>query len=99
MSLPLEYISSEFIEKLPAGNVPEILRSKPGISLIRDGIWAVDVNIRGLSRGNIVTLIDGNRIETSDNIAAVSMIHPGDISSIEVIKIALLYTAQVPQVE
>ena len=87
VAIPLEYISSEFIEKSPAGNVPEILKSKPGISLIRDGIWAVDVNIRGLSRGNIVTLIDGNRIETSDNIGAgLSMIHPGEISSIEVIK-------------
>jgi hemoglobin/transferrin/lactoferrin receptor protein len=59
----------------------------PGVSLIRDGIWGTTVSIRGLSKQNIVTLIDGNRIETATNLSAgLSLIDAMDIERIEVIK-------------
>ncbi|RPI60311.1 MAG: TonB-dependent receptor, partial [Ignavibacteriales bacterium] len=46
-----------------------------------------EVSIRGLSRANVVTLIDGNRIETSTDISArLSMFDLNDVERIEVIK-------------
>jgi hemoglobin/transferrin/lactoferrin receptor protein len=87
IALPLEVVSSEKIEKKLALTVPDALNNEPGITLVRDGIWSTDVNIRGLSRQNVVTLVDGNRIETSTNLAAgLSLIDMFDIQRIEVIK-------------
>jgi hemoglobin/transferrin/lactoferrin receptor protein len=68
-------------------SVADVLHEQPGISLLRDGVWGTEVNIRGLSRENIVTLIDGNRIVTSTDIAArLSLVDQNDIERIEVIK-------------
>ena len=87
VALPLEVVSSEKLEKNLAITVPDILNNEPGITLVRDGIWSTDINIRGLSRQNVVTLVDGNRIETSTNLAAgLSLIDMFDIQRIEVIK-------------
>jgi hemoglobin/transferrin/lactoferrin receptor protein len=87
IALPLEVVSSEKLEKNLAITVPDILNNEPGITLVRDGIWSTDINIRGLSRQNVVTLVDGNRIETSTNLAAgLSLIDMFDIQRIEVIK-------------
>src|SRR3990172_3804581 len=57
------------------------------ISLGRDGIWQTFVSVRGLSRSNLVYLIDGNRIETSTELAAgLSLINLDNIKRIEVLK-------------
>lgn len=80
-------LSLEKIDPSTSQSVSELLRTEPGISLLRDGIWGTEVNIRGLSRSNIVTLIDGNRIETATDISArLSMFDINDIERIEVIK-------------
>ena len=85
--LPMEIVSDETIARIPSNTVPDVLDKKPGLSLVRDGIWATDISIRGLSRYNVVTMIDGNRIETSVDIAArLSMIDVNNIERIEVIK-------------
>ena len=87
VALPLEVIGTEKLEKNLAISVPDILSSEPGITIVRDGIWGTDINIRGLSRQNVVTLVDGNRIETATNHAAgLSLIDMFDIQRIEVIK-------------
>jgi len=87
VALPLEVVTSEKLEKNLAVSVPDILNNEPGITLVRDGIWGTDINIRGLSRQNVVTLVDGNRIETATNHAAgLSLIDMFDIQRIEVIK-------------
>ncbi|QKJ95511.1 MAG: TonB-dependent receptor [Ignavibacteriota bacterium] len=80
-------IDNDEIQKRPAVSLADILQNEPGISLVRDGIWGTELNIRGLSRENIVTLINGNRIVTSTDIAArLSMIDLNDIDRVEVIK-------------
>ncbi|MCK9425513.1 MAG: TonB-dependent receptor [Ignavibacteriaceae bacterium] len=80
-------IGKEQIESKPFQSLSDILKDQPGISLLRDGIWGTEISIRGLNRENIVTLIDGNRIATSTDIAArLSMINLNDIERIEVIK-------------
>ncbi len=87
VAIPLEVLTAEHLEKNLSLSVPDILNAEPGIAVVRDGIWGTDINIRGLSRQNIVTLIDGNRIETATNHAAgLSLIDMFDIKRIEVIK-------------
>lgn len=86
-AMPMEVVEKSEISKLPSVTPADILNGEPGISIVRDGIWATDVSIRGLSRSNIVLLVDGNRVETATNIAAgLSMISIPDIKRIEVIK-------------
>ncbi|MFA6978731.1 MAG: TonB-dependent receptor [Ignavibacteriaceae bacterium] len=75
------------IETRSFQSVSDVLKEQPGLSLLRDGIWGIEINIRGLSRENLVTLIDGNRIATSTDVAArLSMIDLDDVERIEVIK-------------
>lgn len=84
---PIEIIDKEQINKTSSKTLSEIISIKPGISLTRDGIWATDITIRGLSKNNIVILIDGNRIETATDLSArLSMLDISDIDRIEVIK-------------
>jgi len=80
-------VDKEEIQTRPSVSLPDILQNEPGISLVRDGIWGTELSIRGLSRENIVTLINGNRIVTSTDIAArLSMVDLNDIDRVEVIK-------------
>ncbi|MFA7418328.1 MAG: TonB-dependent receptor [Melioribacteraceae bacterium] len=80
-------VAKEQFESKPLQSMSDILKSEPGISLLRDGIWGTEISIRGLNRENVVTLIDGNRIATSTDIAArLSMVNLDDIERIEIIK-------------
>lgn len=80
-------IGKEQIKNKPFQSLSDVVKDQPGISLLRDGVWGTEVNIRGLSRENVVTLIDGDRIATSTDIAArLSMIDLNDIERIEIIK-------------
>jgi len=80
-------IDKNDIQQKPLQSISEILKDEPGLSVVRDGIWGSEINIRGLSRENVVTLIDGNRIVTSTDIAArLSMIDLNDIERVEIIK-------------
>ncbi|SHF89473.1 hemoglobin/transferrin/lactoferrin receptor protein [Mariniphaga anaerophila] len=64
-----------------------VLNAEPGISMGSDGVWATSINVRGLSENRLVTLIDGNRIETATDLtASFSMIDVNDIERVEVIK-------------
>lgn len=80
-------VDKEEIKIRPAVTLADILQNEPGISLIREGVWGTEISIRGLNRENIVTLIDGNRVVTSTDVAArLSMIDLNDIERVEVIK-------------
>lgn len=83
----IEYFSSQMFSKSSASTISEILSETDGLWLIRDGMWGTALNIRGSSGNNIVTLVDGARIETANNhAAALSMFNMQDISSVEVLK-------------
>jgi hemoglobin/transferrin/lactoferrin receptor protein len=92
--LPIEVGNKEQIFNSTAVSISDLLKNTPGITVARDGMWGTDINIRGLSRQNVVTLIDGNRIETTSNHAAsLSLVDVMDIDKVEVIKggISTLY--------
>jgi len=85
--IPLDIVGSEMINRIPVQTLPEVMSMKSGLSLTRDGIWASDISIRGLSKNNVVTLVDGNRIETATDLSArLSMFDATDIDRIEIIK-------------
>jgi len=87
IALPMEVVNSKTIDAGSFISVSDALKNEPGVAIAKDGSWGTHVSIRGLSRNNIVTLVDGNRIETSNNLAAgLSMIDVNDIERVEIIK-------------
>jgi len=85
--LPIEFIDGNKINNTNKTSLSDLVSTSSGITLIKDSPWATAINIRGLSKQNIVYLIDGNRIETSTNLAAgLSLVDLNDIQSIEVVK-------------
>jgi outer membrane receptor protein involved in Fe transport len=87
ISLPLEYVSKTKLNNTTHLTLSDLLNKETGLSVVKDGPWATAINVRGLSKQNIVYLIDGNRIETSTNIAAgLSLMDMNDLESIEIVK-------------
>ena len=87
VSMPMEVMGSEEMDRLAAFSPSEALASEPGVTMQNDGVWGTSVNIRGMSEQRIVTLVDGNRIETATDLAAgLSMVDMSDLERIEVIK-------------
>ncbi|MBN1560153.1 TonB-dependent receptor [candidate division KSB1 bacterium] len=87
LSMPMSSVSDRKIEQTMPRDVSEAVNREPGLSITRDGVWGTHVNIRGLSRNNVVMLVDGTRIDTANDLAAgLSMIDVNDVERIEVIK-------------
>lgn len=87
VAIPMEVITEENILKQHGTSIPDIISNEPGLSVVKDGIWSSDISIRGLSRQNVVTLIDGSRIETASSLAAgLSLIDLNDVEKVEIIK-------------
>ena len=85
--IPFSIVNKDEIINSPAITPADAIKNEPGVSLARDGIWQTFVSVRGLSRSNLVYLIDGNRIETSTELAAgLSLINLDNIKRIEVLK-------------
>ncbi len=59
----------------------------PGVAVSRDGRWGGEVNVRGLGRGRLVFLVDGQRIITATDVAAqFGLVLPQEIERIEILK-------------
>jgi len=87
VSVPLSVVQEKKITETSPTTVANVLQSEPGLALARDGIWSTHVSIRGLSKTNIVTLVDGNRVDTATDLAAgLSLVDVNDVQRIEVIK-------------
>jgi hemoglobin/transferrin/lactoferrin receptor protein len=87
VALPLTVVRADQIARQAPLTVADVVQKEPGVSLVRDGIWGTTVNIRGLSRNSIVTLVDGYRVDTANDLAAgMAMIDVYDIERIEVVK-------------
>ncbi len=83
----ISIVRSVEYQKRSALSLSAVLNSEPGISAGGDGIWATNINIRGLGESRFVTLIDGNRVETATDLtASLSMIDVNDIERVEVFK-------------
>jgi len=86
-ALPIVTYDESQIEKTQPLTVSDAISATPGVSVAGDGVWGKTVSIRGLSKNNIVTMVDGNRISTATNLAAsLSLIDIHDIEKIETIK-------------
>jgi hemoglobin/transferrin/lactoferrin receptor protein len=80
-------VTSATYQKRSSITLSNVLNNQPGISMGGDGVWATNINIRGLGESRLVTLIDGNRIETATDLtASLSMIDVNDVERVEVIK-------------
>ena len=84
---PLNIELQDQISRSHAVTVPDVLQRVPGLALVRDGTWETALSIRGMSRSNIVTVVDDARIETSNDIAgALSLVNVHDLERVEVLK-------------
>lgn len=74
-------------QRQSALTLSNVLNAEPGITMGGDGVWATNINIRGLGESRLVTLIDGNRVETATDLtASLGMVDVNDIRRVEVIK-------------
>jgi hemoglobin/transferrin/lactoferrin receptor protein len=74
-------------QRQSALTLSNVLNAEPGIAMGGDGVWATNINIRGLGESRLVTLIDGNRVETATDLtASLGMVDVNDIERVEVIK-------------
>lgn len=84
---PLAVVGSSEYQKQSSLTLANVLNNEPGISMGSDGVWSTSINIRGLSENRLVSLVDGNRIETATDLtASLSMIDVNDIDRVEVVK-------------
>ena len=84
---PVDVMNSSDLTDQSHLTLPDALTKASGIYLVRDGPWETALSIRGLSRSNIVTLVDNVRIETSEDIAgSLSLVSLDDLERAEVIK-------------
>ena len=83
----MSVVSALDCKKHASMTVADVLKYETGISMGGDSPWATNINVRGLSENRLVTLIDGNRVETATDLtASLSMIDVNDIQRVEVIK-------------
>jgi TonB-dependent heme/hemoglobin receptor len=86
-AMPMQVVDRRTIQTLAPVTISDAVSAEPGIAISRDGAWGTQINIRGLSKQKVVTLVDGNRIETATNIAGgLSLIDMNGVERIEVIK-------------
>lgn len=84
---PIAVVGALKYKKLSSLTLSNVLATEPGIAMGNDGVWATNINIRGFSENRLVTLIDGNRVETANDLtASLSMIDVNDIDKVEVVK-------------
>lgn len=87
VALPITVVPREYFPRQSAMTISDVLSREPGIALFRDGGWGTSINIRGLGENRLVSLVDGNRIETANDLAAgLAMFDVNEIDRIEVIK-------------
>ena len=87
LPVPLSVVGSNSFMKLSALTLSNVLAAEPGIAMGSDGVWSTSINIRGLSETRLVTLIDGDRVETATDLTvSLSMVDVNDIERVEVIK-------------
>ena len=84
---PMAVVRAYDYQKQSSLTLANVLEKESGIAMGSDGVWATNINIRGLSENRLVTLIDGNRVETATDLtASMSMIDMYDVDRVEVIK-------------
>jgi hemoglobin/transferrin/lactoferrin receptor protein len=87
MPTPLAVVGKYDYQQQASFTLSNVLANEPGIALGGDGVWATNVNIRGFSENRLVTLVDGFRVETANDLtASLSMIDVNDIERVEVVK-------------
>jgi len=87
VALPVSVVSKAQIQASLPVTLADAVKSEPGLALGHDGVWGTRLVVRGLSKHNLVTLVDGNRVDTAPDMAAgLSMVDVNDIQRIEVIR-------------
>lgn len=85
----LALVSIDAQSMLPASfNTPaDALSTLTGVSIVRDGIWATSVNVRGMHEQRLLFLQDDDRLQSATDVAgALSTVELSSLERIDVIK-------------
>ena len=83
----ISLMEAESLWKLQPLSLSDATSRLPGVSVSRDGRWGGEVNVRGLDRGRLVFLLDGQRIITATDVAAqFGLILPMEVERVEILK-------------
>ena len=89
LPVPMAVVGSQSFRRQSALSLSNVLAAEPGLALGGDGVWATSINVRGMNENRLVTMIDGNRVETATDLtASMSLIDVNDVERVEVMKAA-----------
>lgn len=89
LPVPLAVVGSRSFRNQSALSLSNVLAGEPGLALSSEGVWATSINVRGMNENRLVTMIDGNRVETATDLtASMSLIDVNDVERVEVMKAA-----------
>jgi hemoglobin/transferrin/lactoferrin receptor protein len=82
----VERLDAAEIARIGGVGVADLVARFPGVAAEADGAWGKDVNLRGLGRDSVVLLLDGNRVNTFNDLGArFGYVDPLAIERIEVL--------------
>lgn len=61
-------VAKEQFESKPLQSMSDVLKSEPGISLLRDGIWGTEISIRGLNYARDIVILSTEEFERDKEI-------------------------------
>ena len=84
---PVAVLQHDQLQQQHHLTISDAVKNSSGISLVRDGAWETGISIRGMSRSNIVTLVDNTRIETANDIGGtLSLFNINDLERVEIVR-------------
>ncbi len=90
ISVPVNIIEREEIERRTLSTIGDLFRQLPGVSVVNEGPFQVRPRIRGLDSNRVLILVDGERLNHTRTSTANSGIEIGlvDVEQIESIEVA-----------
>lgn len=87
-------LSKDDIAGSAADNVGDLLRGEPGLAVSADGAWGMNPVIRGLKKEQVVIMVDGVRLNSSQPYGSIaSLVNLQQVERVEVVKgpVSVLY--------
>lgn len=87
----ISLISAKEIERKPVGDLTDVLRNSPGVSISAGSQGRREIQLRGMDAGHTLLLVDGRRVNSSEavfrhNDYDLGMLPMGAVDQIEIVR-------------